>query len=77
MPTYEYICQNCYHSQELFHKINENPSINCPSCQSNLMKRGPGGGIGIALKGTGFYETDYVKKQSQCCPCGKDSMNCS
>lgn len=38
MPTYDYQCQQCQHTFEEVHKINDRhlPTLNpCPSCQSS------------------------------------------
>lgn len=39
--------------------INASPLTECPACKSEALVRGPGGGIGLQFKGTGFYLTDY------------------
>jgi putative FmdB family regulatory protein len=82
MPTYAYRCENCQTSHEISQKITEEPLIICPSCQEPALKRGPGGGIGLSFKGSGFYINDYAKEStstptktensSSCCPCGKN-----
>lgn len=59
MPTYEYHCADCGHSLEAFQKITAEPLKDCPACHSQALRRGPGGGIGLAFKGSGFYITDY------------------
>ncbi len=82
MPTYDYTCQ-CCGKMEVSQKISEEALKNCPQCGSETLKRGPGGGIGLAFKGTGFYITDYANKAppeiapSECCPCGKNKNSCS
>lgn len=79
MPTYAYSCQNCKVNLEFSHKISDEPLKNCPSCLQPTLKRGPGGGIGLSFKGSGFYINDYAKektpaaeKTAECCPCGKN-----
>ena len=32
MPTYDYICDACEHSWELFQKITDDPVKKCPEC---------------------------------------------
>ncbi len=80
MPTYEYRCQSCGAKVELFQKITEEPAKICPTCHKETLVRGPGGGIGIAFSGTGFYATDYKSNEppssssgGSCCPCGKNT----
>jgi putative FmdB family regulatory protein len=60
MPTYDYICNTCGETFEIFHSIKDDPLTDCPKdeCQGNL-KRKIGTGAGIIFKGSGFYETDY------------------
>ena len=62
MPTYDYQCQACGHSWELFQSMNDNPVKSCPKCKKRKAKRLLGVGAGLIFKGTGFYETDYINK---------------
>lgn len=66
MPTYEYRCPSCGKFESYEFKINYNPPVLCIDCFNSgklyEMKRGPGGGIAVHFKGTGFYETDYKGK---------------
>ena len=59
MPTYDYQCQACGHTWELFQSMNDNPVKSCPKCKKRKAKRLLGVGAGVIFKGTGFYETDY------------------
>ncbi len=36
----------------------------CPSCGQEKLARLIGSGSGVIFKGTGFYETDYKKKDA-------------
>lgn len=65
MPTYEYRCRDCNHQLEMFQKISDAPAKDCPVCGKPALQRGPGGGIGLAFKGSGFYITDYTKSGEQ------------
>ena len=87
MPTYEYRCESCGKMTEAMQKMSDEPLKKCPHCSKDTLKRGPGGGIGLAFKGTGFYQTDYGTPQPKeegggggscqkdsttgCCPCKK------
>ena len=62
MPTYDYQCQACGHSWELFQSMNDDPVKSCPKCKKRKAKRLLGVGAGLIFKGTGFYETDYKNK---------------
>lgn len=62
MPTYTYECKKCSHTMDVFHSMNETPKVKCEACGSTRMVKQLGVGAGIIFKGSGFYETDYVKK---------------
>ncbi|MCD6287692.1 MAG: zinc ribbon domain-containing protein [Candidatus Hydrogenedentes bacterium] len=61
MPTYEYECRKCGHVFEKFHSMSEKPRVRCPKCKGPSKKL-LGTGAGIIFKGSGFYETDYKRK---------------
>ncbi len=58
MPTYEYQCDDCGRSMEVFQRISERPKRKCPSCGGRI-RRLISGGAGLLFKGSGFYITDY------------------
>lgn len=59
MPTYDYECDACSHSFELFQGINDPVEKKCPECGKNKLRRLFGTGGAIVFKGSGFYQTDY------------------
>ncbi|HPF13573.1 MAG: zinc ribbon domain-containing protein [Planctomycetes bacterium] len=59
MPTYDYRCQACGHTFELFQSMSEAVKRKCPKCSANKLERLIGMGAGILFKGGGFYQTDY------------------
>ena len=63
MPTYDYECKDCQHAFEEFHSMSAKPVKKCPECGGKV-NRLIGTGAGIIFKGSGFYETDYKKKNS-------------
>lgn len=63
MPTYDYRCNSCDHSFELFQHITENPVKKCPACGKLEVERVIGAGGGIIFKGSGFYQTDYRSEE--------------
>ncbi len=63
MPTYDYECKKCKHTFENFQNFSEPDLKKCPKCGGTL-KRLIGKGAGIIFKGSGFYETDYRRKES-------------
>ncbi len=60
MPLYEYKCQKCASVFEVIQKISDSPLTECPACGGMLKKviSAPA----IQFKGSGFYITDYAKK---------------
>lgn len=69
MPTYDYQCQTCGVSFELFQSFSEDTLTKCPTKKSGNSPAGctsPGKGKvakvfsapGITFKGSGFYKTD-------------------
>lgn len=86
MPTYEYYCSLCGLKKEIQQKITEAPLKTCLECGQDSFKRGPGGGIGLAFIGSGWYKDNYssvnssekekaLPTQKDCCSCGNDSKN--
>ena len=63
MPTYDYQCQACDHSFELYQSITAKPIRKCPSCDALKLVRLIGTGGGVIFKGSGFHETDYRSDQ--------------
>ncbi len=59
MPTYDYECEACKHTFELFQSITAKPIRKCPACGKRKVRRLIGAGAGIIFKGSGFYCTDY------------------
>ena len=59
MPTYDYKCNACDHSFELFQHISEKPIKKCPACGKLKAERAIGAGSAVIFKGSGFYQTDY------------------
>ncbi|MEW6536316.1 MAG: FmdB family zinc ribbon protein [Candidatus Auribacterota bacterium] len=82
MPTYEYKCNSCDHTFELFQSMTADPVTKCPEC-SGTVKRLIGAGAGIIFKGSGFYCTDYKQPAQKSSPasacdscCGADKKEC-
>jgi putative FmdB family regulatory protein len=66
MPTYEYKCEKCNQTFEVFQSMKDEPYAFCPkeSCRletwgAGKVKRLLGTGAGLIFKGSGFYITDY------------------
>src|ERR1700747_3207586 len=66
MPTYEYLCEKCGQTFEVFQSMKDEPLKICSKelCRQDLwgqgtVKRLLGTGAGLLFKGSGFYITDY------------------
>ncbi|HEX9934870.1 MAG TPA: FmdB family zinc ribbon protein [bacterium] len=64
MPAYDYRCEQCGNEFEAFQRITEEPLSACPKCGGRV-KRLISTGVGLIFKGTGFYVTDYKKKETE------------
>ena len=54
MPTYDYECDHCGHTFELFQGINEPHKKKCPVCKKMKLRRLFGTGAALLFKGSGF-----------------------
>ncbi len=59
MPTYDYECDACDHTFEMFQSITAGHIRKCPECGKLKVRRLIGAGSTIIFKGSGFYQTDY------------------
>lgn len=59
MPTYDYECDACGHTLEIFQGINDPKKRKCPECGKLKLRRLLGMGAAVVFKGSGFYQTDY------------------
>ncbi len=62
MPTYDYKCNECGITFELFQKMTDEHIKHCIECGGEV-KRLIGSGMTPIFKGSGFYETDYKAKK--------------
>ena len=63
MPTYDYHCDACGGTFEVFHSMSAAPKKKCPRCGKKGLKRLIGTGAGFIFKGSGFYITDYRSEE--------------
>lgn len=62
MPLYEYECQECEERVEAFQKVSDQPLSDCPRCEGRLKRVFHP--VGVVFKGSGFYATDYARKDA-------------
>ena len=60
MPIYEYQCDKCG-TFEATQRITDNPLSKCPTCKGKVKKLISN--TSFQLKGTGWYITDYARKE--------------
>jgi putative FmdB family regulatory protein len=60
MPLYEYTCDACGHSFEVIQKFSDPPVETCPKCGGRVHKEMSS--PAFQFKGTGWYVTDYARK---------------
>ena len=60
MPIYEYKCDSCGYRFERLQSFSEEPVKVCPRCGGNVRKLISHSSF--ILKGTGWYATDYARK---------------
>ena len=64
MPTYNFKCTKCEHEFEVMLPMTHKKNPKCEKCKKKTEKL-ISGGAGVIFKGTGFYETDYRRKESK------------
>jgi putative FmdB family regulatory protein len=58
MPIYAYRCSSCQHAQDVLRKISDPALTQCSACgRETFVKQVTA--AGFALKGTGWYVTDF------------------
>ena len=61
MPIYDYQCVACGHQFELRQGFDAEPFEVCPRCQGKARRRFHS--VAVVYKGSGFFTTDYARKQ--------------
>jgi len=62
MPVYEYECTSCGKRHEVIRKFSDPPLTRCPACKGRLRKLISK--TSFVLKGSGWYVTDYARKDT-------------
>lgn len=78
MPIYAYKCTSCGFAQDEMQKVSDAPLSVCPSCgKADYAKQLTA--AGFALKGTGWYATDFKggSKPSAPPPCQTGEGSCA
>ena len=65
MPVYEYRCETCGKDQEAIQKFSDAPLVDCEQCGEKGTLKKMISKSSFALKGSGWYTTDYKKSGNQ------------
>jgi len=76
MPVYEYECTNCNYKFEERQGINDRSLEICPRCQGKV-RRVISKSTNFILKGSGFYNNDYLSQTSSASSCCGMTNPCS
>ncbi len=72
MPTYEYNCDACGREFEAFKRMSDPAEATCPHCGADRTHRLISHSS-FVLKGSGWYLTDYARKNSSASMDAKES----
>jgi putative FmdB family regulatory protein len=62
MPTYAFRCPQGHQFDHFFRKMSDaTQTLPCPTCGQEAIRQ-MSGGAGLVFKGSGFYATDYKRK---------------
>ncbi len=61
MPVYEYLCEACGKPSEAIQKFSDGPLTDCEDCGAKGSLKKLISKSSFALKGSGWYTTDYKK----------------
>ena len=64
MPIYEYECDNCKEAFEAFLGVNDPQVETCPNCNGKEVRKLISN-CSFQLKGSGWYLTDYARKDKK------------
>lgn len=73
MPIYEYACESCAKVTEEMQKFSDAPLTDCPACGAKGTLRKIMSRTSFALKGTGWYTTDYKRASAPAKDGAKDA----
>ena len=71
MPLYEYLCDACGHRFEAIQKFADPPVERCPTCGGEVRKLQSA--PAFQFKGSGWYVTDYARKDQPAASSGEGS----
>ncbi len=69
LPIYEYQCSQCGQIYEVFQSIKDEAMKKCKLCSGDVTKLISN--CSFQLKGTGWYVTDYARKETDTASVGK------
>ncbi|MBX7223437.1 MAG: zinc ribbon domain-containing protein [Blastocatellia bacterium] len=76
MPIYEYECTNCGNQLEIIQKMSDAPLTDCPKCHRPTLEKLLSQSS-FALKGDGWYISDYARKSGSASSTGAETSGSS
>lgn len=73
MPLYEFLCKACHHRFEKIQKFSDPMPDECPACGEDAVEQVISAPA-VQFKGSGWYVTDYAKKNSSQGSSGKSDV---
>ena len=73
MPLYEFLCKACQHRFEKIQKFSDPMPDKCPACGEDAVEQVISAPA-VQFKGSGWYVTDYAKKNSSQSSSGKSDV---
>jgi putative FmdB family regulatory protein len=59
MPTYNYVCNECYFELEAFQKMSDSKLEFCPNCSKKTLERVIKSEGSFILRGSGWFKDGY------------------
>ena len=75
MPIYAYKCSACGHAEDVMQKVSDAPLTACPKCGAESFSKQLTA-AGFALKGNGYYATDFKNGPAKPASCSAEGGCC-
>lgn len=75
MPIYAYKCSACGHDEDVMQKVSDAVLTTCPKCGAETFSKQLTA-AGFALKGNGYYATDFKNSGTKPASCGAEGGGC-
>jgi putative FmdB family regulatory protein len=62
MPNYDYTCNDCGHTFEVFQTMSSDPLKECPECKKESLRKVISGGLGVVMGEDFTAHHDRIRK---------------